>query len=378
MAAAAEPPAAAGLLARWRRWRNDRVSDPRFQAWAARFLLTRAVTRREGEEMFDLLSGFVYSQALMALVELGTLRALRGGDMEAAALAARAGVPAARMEALLRAGVALGLMEMRGGVFGLSRKGAALLGAPGLEDMIRHHRVLYRDLEDPAAFLRGETETELAGFWPYVFGAAAAEEPEAASRYSDLMAKSQIMVADETLAAISFADARLLMDVGGGTGAFLEAAGRAHPGLKLRLFDLPAVAPAAAARFRAAGMEGRAEIVSGSFREGPLPEGADAISLVRVLYDHQDETVLALLRATHQALPPGGRIVVSEPMTGGAAPNRSGDVYFAFYCMAMRTGRARSQAEIAALLAAAGFGDVRTPRPRRAFVTALVAARKPD
>ena len=377
MAAAAEPPAGVSLSARWRRWRNGVVSNPRFQAWAARFPLTRAVTRREGAEMFDLLSGFVYSQALMALVEFGTLRALRGGEMGAEALAARAGVPAERMAALLRAGVALGLMEMRGGAFGLSRKGAALLGAPGLEDMIRHHRVLYRDLEDPAAFFRGETETELAGFWPYVFGAAAAEEPEAAARYSDLMAKSQIMVAEETLAAVSFADTRLLMDVGGGTGAFLEVAGRANPQLGLRLFDLPAVVPAATARFRAAGMEGRAEIVPGSFRDGPLPGGADAISLVRVLYDHRDETVAALLRAAFDALPPGGRIVVSEPMTGGARPNRSGDVYFAVYCMAMRTGRARSQGEIAALLSAAGFAEVRAPRPRREFVTAIVTAAKP-
>jgi demethylspheroidene O-methyltransferase len=59
-------------------------------------------------------------------------------------------------------------------------------------------------------------------------------------------------------------------------------------------------------------------------------------------------------------------------MTGGDAPQRAGDAYFALYCMAMRTGRARSQAEIAALLMRAGFEDVQTPKPRRAFITSVV------
>ena len=82
--------------------------------------------------------------------------------------------------------------------------GAALPGVPGLAAMIRHHDVLYRDLADPVAFLRGETETELAGFWPYVFGAAAARSTRTRrATYSELMADSQALVAEETLRAVS-------------------------------------------------------------------------------------------------------------------------------------------------------------------------------
>ncbi len=311
----------------------------------------------------------------MALVELGTLDALRGTDLTARSLAAKAGVPPDRMLVLLKAGAALGLLDiLPDDGFGLSRKGAALIGAPGLTDMIRHHRVLYRDLENPAAFMRGETETELAAFWPYVFGAAGATDPADADRYSDLMARSQIMVAEETLRAVSLTRIHRLMDVGGGSGAFLEAAGRATPGLSLILLDLPAVAPAAEARFRAAGLWDRATVVSGDFRTGPLPSGADAISLVRVLYDHSDETVARLLSAAREALPKGGRLIISEPMTGGDAPSRAGDVYFAFYCMAMRTGRARSAAEICQLLAQAGFSDIRSLKTGRPFITSVVTS----
>ena len=353
------------------------VASPRFQSWASRFPLTRGVARREGEELFDLVAGFVHSQALMALVELRVLHMLLDAPARPAALAGRVDVAPERLTVLLQAGVALGLLKLRrDGRYALARKGAALLGVPGLEAMIRHHDVLYRDLADPVAFLRGETEPELAGFWPYVFGAGGAEDPRIAARYSELMADSQGLVAEETLRTVSLAGIRHLMDVGGGTGAFVAAAARANPKLTMTLFDLPAVVPGARARLQKAGCLDRVTIAAGSFRDDPLPQGADAISLVRVLYDHADQTVADLLSAVHDALPPGGRLIVSEPMSGGDRPHRPGDVYFAFYCMAMRTGRARSAAEIAGLLKAAGFVDVAAPATHRPFVTSVVTARK--
>nr|MCU0911927.1 SAM-dependent methyltransferase [Paracoccaceae bacterium] len=140
---------------------------------------------------------------------------------------------------------------------------------------------------------------------------------------------------------------------------------------------LPAVVPGAEARLSRAGLRDRVEIVAGSFRDDPLPEGADAISLVRVLYDHGDETVAALLAKVFAALPPGGRVIVAEPMSGGDRPERAGDAYFAFYCMAMRTGRVRSAAEIGALLARAGFVGVEQAPTHRPFVASAVIARRP-
>ena len=357
-------------------WFNKLMAARGFQKWAARFPLTRGIVRREGEAMFDLLAGFCHSQVLSALVQLEIPQTLMRGPIDAQTLATQADMPLDRMQILLRAGVALGVLKSkRAGRFALSRTGAALVGVPGLSQMIAHHDVLYRDLSDPVAFFRGEVQTELAGFWPYVFGGNM--DPDVAATYSDLMAQSQLLVADDTLAAVSFSGVRKLMDVGGGSGAFLTAVGRAYDGPELMLFDLPEVAPSAAKRFEDAGLGARAGITGGSFREDPLPTGADAISLIRVLYDHSDETVTALLAKCFDALPHGGRLIISEPMTGGVQPSRAGDAYFALYTLAMRTGRTRSAQEIKALCHAAGFEDVKTPKPRRAFVTSCVEACKP-
>jgi demethylspheroidene O-methyltransferase len=347
--------------------------NPRLQAAVARLPLLGRIARTEGAEMFGLVSGFVRSQILLALVELRVLEALVPGPQAAAALARPAGLTEDRMAILLQGGAALGLLRRRrDGRFALARKGAVLLGVPGLAGMIRHHAVFYRDLTDPVALLRGGGETELAQFWPYVFGASGPIDPQVAATYSGLMADTQALVAEETLRLVDLSGVARLMDVGGGTGAFLAAVARAHPAMALTLFDLPTVVPGARARFAAAGIADRVTIRPGSFRHDSLPEGAQAISLVRVLYDHADETVIALLRAVHAALPPGGRVIVSEPMSGGARPDPITDTYFAFYTLAMGTGRTRSAAQIAGLLADAGFTAIRSLPGPRPYITSVV------
>lgn len=358
-------------------WLTRLIANPRFQHWASGFVLTRGIARRDGAEIFDIVQGFVQSQVLSALVELDLLHHLAEGPEAPAVLARRAGLTEDRMAILLQAGAALGLLRRRrDGRFRLARKGAAILGVPGLEAMIRHHRAFYADMADPVALLRGQGETELARFWPYVFGAAAEMEPEVARRYSDLMAQSQGLVAQDVLRMIPFKETRHLLDIGGGSGAFLAAVAARYPDVRLTLLDLPEVIPSAHARLSEAGLSARLTLVPGSFRTDPLPEVADTISLIRVLYDHDDATVRALLAKVHAALPVGGRLIVAEPMAGGARPERAGDVYFAFYTMAMGTGRARSAARIAEMCRAAGFTDIRIPHSPRPFVTSALSCVK--
>ncbi|MGA9410761.1 MAG: methyltransferase [Roseobacter sp.] len=359
-------------------WLNRLIARPGFQSWASRFPLTRGQARRDGAMLFDVVQGFVQSQVLMAVVELDLLRRLRGGPRSAEVLGRATGIAPDRMQVLLQAAAALKLIKRkRSGDYILARKGAAMMGVPGLEAMIRHHRAFYADMQDPVGLLRGPEKTELSEFWPYVFGARGAIDPQVAETYSDLMAQSQLLVAQDTLRAVSLKGIKHLADIGGGTGAFLEAVGLVYPDLQMTLFDLPQVVPGATARFEAACMMDRVTIEPGSFRDDAVPQEADAISLVRVLYDHADETVIQLLAEVFEALPEGGRLIISEPMGGGAHPDRAGDVYFAFYTLAMQTGRTRSAEEISALCAQAGFTNIRSPRPARNYVTRVVTAQKP-
>ncbi|MEM9047369.1 MAG: methyltransferase [Pseudomonadota bacterium] len=362
-------------------WRNRLAASPRFQRWASRFPLTRMLARRDALRLYDIVAGFVYAQVMRAAVELELLERLQNGPRSVESLALCCGLPVARMETLCQSAAALGLLTRRpDGHYALGRLGAAALGVPGLAAMVRHHDAFYADLADPVALMRGEADPALARTWPYVTDAKGGQgiDAKTAATYSELMRLSQAMVAEETLGAVSLRDTRHLMDVGGGTGAFLTAAARRWPTLQATLFDLPAVVAGAGPRLQAAGLAERIRVLGGSFRDSPLPEGADAISLVRVLYDHDEATVAALLSAARAALPANGLLIVAEPMSGGDRPSRIGDAYFGFYTMAMTTGRPRAPAHHADLLAAAGFVDIRVRRTVRPFIAGVVTARSPD
>jgi demethylspheroidene O-methyltransferase len=368
-----------GLVSAWREraldLRDRLLGSAGFRRLALRLPLTRGIARRETRALFDLCAGFVYSQVLASCVRLDLFAHLRGGPLTAGEVAERCDLPAEGASRLLDAAASLRLLTHReGGRYGLGPLGAVVAGEPGIAAMVRHHEALYRDLADPVALLRAGRGEALSAYWPYAGAAdAAALGAEAVGPYSALMAASQPMVAAEVLAAVRFDRFRVLLDVGGGEGAFLEAVAAAYPQLRLKLFDLPAVVERARARFAASGLV--VEATGGDFRTDPLPEGADAISLVRVVHDHDDATVLALLRAVRRALPPGGTLILAEPMaeTPGAEP--IGDAYFGLYLLAMGRGRPRSPARLAALLTEAGFAPPRLARTRTPLLVRVLLAR---
>ncbi len=83
-----------------------------------------------------------------------------------------------------------------------------------------------------------------------------------------------------------------------------------------------------------------------------------------------------ILAAIRDALPPGGAIVVAEPMAGAPGAEPMGDAYFGFYLLAMGRGRPRTMAEIAQLLDAAGFEAGREAKTRNPLVVSVFVARR--
>jgi demethylspheroidene O-methyltransferase len=372
-------PAPATRRARWRAGRDRLLVDPDFQRRAARNWLLRPLVRRRAGALFDLVAGFVYSQVLLGCVRVRAFEILADGPQRVDTLARRFGLPPEGTERLLAAAAALHLVEARGnGLYGLGRLGAPLVGNEALVAMIEHHTVLYADLHDPLALLRGEGEAPaLSRYWAYATAASPGVLPrESVDDYSALMSASQPLVAQQVLDAYPLHGHRCLLDVGGGRGRFLIAAGQQVSGLALMLFDLPAVVAPATAAFAAHGLADRATVFGGDFTRDALPRGADVVSLVRVIYDHGDDRALAILRAVHDTLPPGGTLLLAEPMAGAPGAPRVGDAYFGMYLLAMRGGRARTAAELGALLCRAGFEHVRElPTPVPLQVGVLVARR---
>ncbi len=351
------------------------MASPRFQRWAAGFPLTRRIAQRNARTLFDLCAGFVYAQILAACLRLRLFEILAEGPLSSEVLARRLALPPERAPTLLRAAASLGLIRtLRDGRYALADLGAATLGNPGIAAMVEHHALLYADLADPVALLRGEADrTHLASYWPYAEGGPV--EAGTAAPYGALMGTSQAMIAQDILDACDLSKVRHWMDAGGGEGAFIQAVAGRLPTARLSLFDLPAVAERARARLDRIGLGGRIACLGGSFHEG-LPEDADTISLVRVVHDHDDAPAQALLRAVHTALPQGGRLVLAEPMAGTPGAEPVGDAYFGFYLMAMGSGRPRTAQELTQMAREAGFDTVRERPTRRPLLARVLIAHK--
>lgn len=360
------------------RARDRLLTNPAFRRFATAFPLTRPIARRQARKLFDLAAGFVYSQVLMSCVELDLFEKLAEGPRRIDELASEAKLSSERLGLVLRAAASLDLLEDRKSEgFGLGPLGAALVGDPGLAAMFRHHRLLYADLADPLALLRDQVETpQLSRYWAY----AKSQDPTSLSasevaEYSALMAASQPMIAEEVLAAFPFAGAKHLLDVGGGEGAFLAAVAKRLPNAQLTLFDLPGVAERARCALNQRGLGQRVEAVGGSFLTDDLPGGADVISLVRILHDHDDAVVRLLLGKVKQALAPGGRLLIAEPMADAPGAKTVGAAYFGLYLLAMGQGRVRTLAELSTLLHEAGFGDITPMKTRTPLLTQVLVAK---
>lgn len=353
-------------------WRVRILSSTRFQRFAADFPLTRAVAKKNAAASFDLCNGFVYSQVLLACVQLDLFNTLDGRTLNLEQISQEIGLPLEGTDRLIKAARALDLVEPRSGErYSIGPAAAALMGNPGVFDMIRHHQRFYEDLSDPVALLRERTgDTHLSRFWTY----AGSESPtESASddsaAYSALMSRTQAFVAHDIVDTFPFKNHGKLLDVAGGDGTFLRTVSQYFPHLDLALMDLPNVADIAKARFAESGIT--ASVTGGDMFQDHWPESADLISLVRVLHDHDDAPIRAILKKARAALAPGGKLLIAEPTADDA---RSGEAYFGLYLWAMGSGRARSVSELKAFLEDAGFTTIRELKTRQPLLIRAIIA----
>ena len=191
------------------------------------------------------------------------------------------------------------------------------------------------------------------------------------------MSASQSLIAGDVLDAYPLRAHRRLLDVGGGEGAFvIEAASSARRTCTSRCSICRPLPSAPEVDSPTRRLPSRTTVASGDFFHDALPDGADVVTLVRVIHDHDDAAVLALLRNIRRALPPDGVLLIAEPMSGRPVPKRSADAYFGFYLLAMgQRPCANVRTKSAGCLQAAGFDDppvlLTTRRPM--LVSAMVA-----
>jgi hypothetical protein len=306
-----------------------------------------------------MIQGFQMTQCIYVAARLGIADLLRDGPRTSEELAQVTGTHAPSLYRVLRLLSAIGLLtEGEDRSFALTPLGAYLQsGVPG---SMRETVLLYA--EKPFWHVWGNllhsVETGEPSFH-HVFGSALFEynqqHPEHATLFDNMMTEWTASVAPTVAAAYDFSATRTLVDVGGGHGQMLASILAAHPSLQGVLLDLPTVVAGALPLLERAGIADRCQVIAGDFFTA-VPEGLETYLLSRVIHDWDDERAMAILTRCHQAMQPGGKVLLVERviLTGGSPQLLvlESDVQMLVLSYG---GRERTDAQYGALLSAAGF-----------------------
>jgi hypothetical protein len=300
-------------------------------------------------------SGAWVSQMIHVAAELGVADALAGGPLPVEELARRCAADADALFRLLRGLASVGLFQE-----GEPRHFALT----PLAELLRHdHPQSLRQL----ARMLGE-EHYLS--WDGLLESVRSGEPafrrrygtdvfswyEAHPRRGEIFAGAMGDFSRQEVAAFlaaypSFDAIQHLVDVGGCRGQLLEAVLQAHGHIRGTVFDLPSVVhgltvpPPLAARLA---------VQAGDFFAS-VPLGADAYLLKHIIHDWDDDACLRILGHIRDAMAPGARLLILEPVIPPGNEPFPGKLLDLNMLVMTEGGRERTAEEFAQLLERAGM-----------------------
>ncbi|MGA3488580.1 methyltransferase [Micromonosporaceae bacterium DT55] len=329
------------------------------------------MTMDANRELRRKIMGYLVSQAIFVLCELGVPDRLAGGPVRLDILAGASGAEPDALRRFLRVLVGEGLFtETTPDNFGLTPMGELL--RTDVEGSLHHLAGLMGgEAYDAWGSASHSVRTGTAAF-DQVFGQPyfswLADHPAAAARF-DLGQAGLVEMRLLPLLDRDWAGVTSVVDVGGGNGVLLARLAARHRHVTGVVYDLPHVVTTAGPLLRDVGVGDRVVTVGGDFFE-KVPAGADAYVLSQILHDWNDERAGVILANCRQAMPDHARLLIVEQVLdddAGADPAALLDLHM----LVLLGGRERTRSDWERLLAGSGFVlDSVAPGPRSSLLTA--------
>lgn len=304
--------------------------------------------------------------AIVTGIELGVFDELeRAPGAQRSALEATTGVGIGKLRALMLALCATGLVERCGPGYANSSLAQTILIGDGpsswCDILVGWQRIYYPAFGQLTEALRSGTNSALDAYRGD--GDTLYQRLESSPETEQVLHRAMSAFTVQSLPGLldnaRLGEARTLLDIGGGDGTTARALAHANPQLDITLFDLPGVA--SLAETQSADVD-RIQVIKGNVFEDPLPGRFDAALFSHILEVFSEEEIVRLVRKAHDALQPGGRVLVY----GFTPPaDESDGIYssrLALYLTALTTGKGMTYpaADYEAWLREAGFTDVHT------------------
>ncbi|HEX4796231.1 MAG TPA: methyltransferase [Humisphaera sp.] len=216
-------------------------------------------------------------------------------------------------------------------------------GVKGLVERLRTNKPAEARPDEGAAFM-------------YRDGMESAMDEEASARRLTLALAGRARIVAPILAQrFPLPDARVLLDVGGGTGLYSIGLLKRNPNLRAIIWDRAQVLKVAQEMGERFGVLDRMHLLAGDMFADPIPAGCDTILLSNILHDWDVPECQRLLDRCTAALSSGGQVLIHDVFLNDAM---DGPLTVALYSTALFTiteGRAYSAAEYRAMLSKAGL-----------------------
>ena len=309
------------------------------------------------ERLGELLGGFVGTQLLYVVTELGVADELAEGPCTIDVLAERVGAVPQVLYRFLRALATYGVFEEDAARTFRNTAASELLrreDGSGWRDYAIVYGSVYRAFAEalPAARTGENMFARVHGldWWTWLD-----RNPDFGATFNRAMqAGAQGRI--ELISGLAWQDGETVVDVGGGNGTLVIELLQRHPQLSGVVFDLPDVAEAAAARVAGAGLSERCRVVRGSFFEA-VPTGGEVYVLAKVLHDWDNDAAVRILRKVREAAPEHARLLIIDSVVpAGNSPHPSKMIDLVM--LTLVDGRERDEGEWQQLLEAGGFQPV--------------------
>jgi predicted O-methyltransferase YrrM len=322
------------------------------------------IPQHDPAAIFEIYRGQYATQLLVAAVaDFKVFELLAAGPQSFAELRERLGLAERPAQVLITALRAMEFVEAnRDGRLTLTPTAAEHL-LPGKPFDVTGYLLPMADQPGVREMVERLLTNEPAGKKPNEQGAAfifreglesAMEQEESARRLTLALAGRAKNVAPVLAERVSLADARVLVDVGGGTGIYSIAWLRRHAQLRAVVWDRPEVLKVAREMAAEYGVADRLECVPGDMFRDPVPAG-DVCLLSNVLHDWDAPQCAELVTRCATALAPGGRMLIHDVLLNDALDGPLPVALYSAALFSLTEGRAYSAAEFQGWLRAASL-----------------------
>lgn len=316
------------------------------------------------------------SAALMAAVELDVFTAIARGHDTLPTLAKAAGITERNAERLLTALVAMTLLERSG-----PGKDARFSNTPDVQRFLVKDSDRYAGpwilFTKPRWTAYGELSRRLRDPAEKRLGAYTEFTVDDARRYHAATYSIGTGAARLFSRSVDLAGRKLLLDLGGGSGAYSIVATQTYPGLKAIVLDLPPVTVVANEYIAANKAQDRVSTLAGDFTTTPFPAGVDVVVMASNLPQYEPALIRLVVGKAFAALVPGGEMhLVGETLHDDRRGPLSAALWGLNEAVFGSTGLAHTESEVKSYLQDAGFADVAV-HPFVPGVLSRIAGRKP-